>query len=259
MKLSYPLLTTLLILSWLQPHNSSASELTYLIIANQAEPFQINSSNYQANSGIISDVVAALANKKNLTITTHVMPFKRYVHEIEKNTYTNWISYGSPLWRLEKQHWAQNKRLSKQALFRAHHSLVQRHDDPTHYAEVEDLFGKTVILLKGFDYPGVMPFIKTGQIKKVDVKSHQSALKALTSKRGDVFIEMDSRIRYALKQHNIDRSSLKLSDVPLITPSLDIHLSFGDEVSQDTIDWIDDQIIIMKANAQLEAIINRYQ
>ncbi|MCL1144753.1 transporter substrate-binding domain-containing protein [Shewanella marinintestina] len=259
MKLSPALYSLMIMLFWVQPDTVSAEELSYLIIANQAEPFQINTSNHQASSGIISDVISLLATKKPFKIVPHVMPFKRYNHEIKAKTYTKWISYGSPAWRDNKQVLTQNKRLSKQALFSVNHTLVQLNSDRNTYSNAEDLFGKTVILLKGFSYPGLTTFIENDQIKKVEARSHQSALQALINKRGEVFIEMENRIRYAIKQHSIDQSRLKLTNATNITPSLDIHLSYGDNVSQDTINWIDDQIVIMKANAQLESIINRYQ
>lgn len=236
-----------------------AHHLTYLMIANQAEPFQINTADHQFKSGIISDVINQLASKKPFTFTTHVMPYKRYAHEIKKQTYKNWISYGSPLWRKNTGFRDQNDRLSKQALFRASHLLVQRNNDTQHYASIDDLLGKRVILLKGFDYPGLTPYIASGKINKVESNSHQSALNALKNSRGDVFIEMESRIRYAIKQHNIDHSAFKYTDIAHITPSLNIHLAYGDDVNQAMIDWIDDQIVIMKATGKLEAIITRYQ
>ncbi|MCL1140399.1 substrate-binding periplasmic protein [Shewanella pneumatophori] len=259
MKFINAVFTAAILLFGYSPFHSKACELTYLVIANQAEPFQINTSNHQSHSGIISDVVSLLAAKKPFSYTTHVMPFKRYVHEIKKQTYSNWISYGSPMWRTTADNRYQNKRLSKQPLFRASHLLVQRNSDPQHYQQVEDLFGKTVILLKGFDYPGLAPYIASGQIKKIGFKSHQSALNALNNQRGDLFVEMESRIRYAIKQHNIDPNTFKFTDIAHITPSLNIHLAFGNGVKQTTVDWIDDQIIIMKATGKLEAIINRYQ
>ncbi|MGS0680096.1 substrate-binding periplasmic protein [Shewanella sp. 125m-7] len=236
-----------------------ADELTYLVIANQAAPFQINTSTHKSQSGIISDVITLLAAKKPLSISTQVMPFKRYVHEIKQRTYPNWISYGSPLWRAKGKHWSQNKRLSAQPLFKVNHQLVQRSDDLRSYSKIEDLFGKTIILLRGFDYPGLDAYIENSQINKIDFKSHQSALHALMSRRGDVFIEMESRISYAIKQHNIEKDDYLFTDISAITPSLYIHLSYGDAVSSELIDWIDDQIIIMKATGQLEKIIRRYQ
>lgn len=234
-------------------------KLTYLVIANQAEPFQINTSSQQSHSGIISDIVSALAIKRPLTISTQVMPFKRYVHVIKSRTYPNWISYGSPSWQADNDNLTQNSRLSAQTLFEVQHLLVTRSDDVTQYQRIEDLFGKTVILLKGFDYPGLMPFIESGQIKKMDFRSHESALQALDSGRGDLFIEMERRIQYAIKQHKLKRNLFSFREIPNIVPPLPIHLSYGDSVDQELIDWIDDQVIILKATGQLEAIIHQYQ
>lgn len=240
-------------------HSVTAEKLTYLIIAEQAEPFQINSVTDHLQSGIITDIVKFIAQKKSLEIDHQIMPFKRYLYEIKQQTYPNWISYGSPTWRKVDDNVAQNKRLSKQILFSAEHimvSLKSQHDSPLN---VNDLVDKTAILLKGFDYPGLTPIIQQNAMNTLELNSHKSALLALKNGRGDLFIEMKSRVLYSIRQQQIDASTFNFTDIPDAIAPVDIHLSYGDAVPQELIDSIDLQILQMKADGEIARIISHYQ
>ncbi|MCL1050599.1 transporter substrate-binding domain-containing protein [Shewanella abyssi] len=239
--------------------SASAEKLTYLIIAAQAEPYQINRVTEQVQSGIISDIVNLLAQRKALEIDNQVMPFKRYLYEIKQHTYPNWISYGSPKWRAVDGERTQNKRLSKQALFSAEHIMLSLKESDSTGKKFTDLANKTVILLKGFDYPGLVPILEQNAMTTLEVNSHKSALLALKNGRGDLFIEMKSRVLYSIKQHQIDASTFAYTDIADAIAPVDIHLSYGDGVPQALIDWIDLQILSMKANGEIAQIINRYR
>lgn len=251
------LLFTTLITYALTVQTAVADKLNYLIIANQAEPFQIN--NHAAQTGVITDIIASLAQKKPLEISPQVMPFKRYLYEIEKQTYLNWISYGSPTWRSADGNWTQNKRLSNQSLFSAKHIMTTLKDNDQITGFNNALLGKTVILLKGFKYSGLEPMIEQYQMKVLESNSHKSALLALKNSRGDLFIEMKSRVLYSLKQQQIDPTLFKFTSISDTIAPIDIHFSYGDGVANELIEWIDMQILMMKANGEIDDILNRYQ
>ncbi|QQX78490.1 transporter substrate-binding domain-containing protein [Shewanella sp. KX20019] len=251
--LTFALLCSLLIPS------ATAEKLTYLIIAAQAEPYQINNEADQIQSGIITDIVAVISQKRKLEIDNQVMPFKRYLYEIKQQRYPNWISYGSPKWRAEDGERTQNKRLSKQALFSADHIMLSLKKSDSKTKKFTDLTNKTVILLNGFDYPGLVPILAQNEMATLEVNSHKSALLALKNGRGDIFIEMKSRVLYSIKQHQIDASIFAYADIGEAIAPVEIHLSYGDGVSQALVDWIDLQILQMKANGEIAQIIKRYQ
>ena len=237
----------------------SAEELHYLIIAKQAEPFQINHNADDTYSGVITDIITTLEQKKALEVSPQVMPFKRYLYEIKQQTYLNWISYGSPTWRSADGNWTQNKRLSNQSLFSAEHIMATLKDNDQITGFNNGLLGKTVILLKGFQYSGLEPLIEQYQMKVLKVNSHRSALLALKNSRGDLFIEIKSRVLYSVKQHQIDPSLFKFSNISDTIAPVDIHFSYGDGVANELIEWIDLQILMMKANGEITNILNRYK
>lgn len=236
-----------------------SDELTYLIIAEQAEPFQINDPVTLIQSGVVTDIVNTIVQRKPLIMKQQIMPFKRYLYEMQQQSYPNWISYGSPAWRVESIAYLQNKRLSKQPLFTVNHIAVSIMDEGKKTTAWPNLQHKTVILLKGFIYEGLDTLIEKHQLKVLEVNSHKSALLALQNHRGDLFIEMESRILYSLKQHQIDPANFQFTDINDTVPAVDIHLSFGDGVPQQLIDWIDLQILTMQANGEILDIINQYQ
>ena len=251
----------LLLIVLLLCHSVTAAteQLSYLIISEQAEPFQINNDKTKHQSGVISEIVDILAKQKPFVTVNQVMPFKRYLYEMKQQSYPNWISYGSPSWRAQEGKQLQNKRLSKHALFIANHVAVSLKQDKPNVSPWSQLQHKTVILLKGFKYPGLPSLIDKYQMNVLEVNSHKSALLALQGKRGDLFIEMKSRILYSLKEHQIDASTFEFTNINHVIAPVAIHLSYGESVAQSLIDWIDQHILIMKANGKIEAIIKQYQ
>ncbi len=248
---------TTLLVTLLFTQTLAAETLTYLIISEQAEPFQINPGEVKPQTGVVTEIVELLAKKKPFELVNQVMPFKRYLYEIERQTFPNWISYGSPAWRVKDGKALQNKRLSKQALFTADHIAVSLKEYST--IDWPQLQHKTLILLKGFKYPGLAPLIDQYQIKTLQVSSHKSALLALQSHRGDLFIEMKSRILYSLNKHQINPTAFVFTDINDTIAPVDIHLSYGDGVPQGLIDWNDEQILIMKAHGKINDILDKYQ
>ncbi|MEZ9823317.1 hypothetical protein AB4238_22290 [Shewanella sp. 10N.286.45.A1] len=252
---SLPFIT--LLVTTLLSQTVTAQTLAYLIISEQAEPFQVNAAEAGPQTGVVTDIVEFLANKKPFEIVNQVMPFKRYLYEMEKQTFPNWISYGSPTWRVKDGKYLQNKRLSKQVLFTANHIAVSlKADSAIVWPQLQH---KTLILLKGFKYPGLEPLIEQYQIKVLEVSSHKSALLALQSRRGDLFIEMKSRVLYSLNKHQINPTAFVFTDINDTIAPVDIHLSYGDGVPQGLIDWNDEQILIMKAHGIIDDILDKYQ
>ena len=262
LKIIWPLLLTLLILSLLSSNQARADELTYLVISNQAEPFQIVSQKVNqakpVHQGIISDIVYAALKESEVEITTLAYPFKRYIRMMDPQKTPRWISYGSPAWLTTHGEEAQNRRLSKNKLFDVSHVLVTKKDSAFTVNRVDDLFGKTIITLKGFTYPGLDRYIKAGLIFKVEVSSHESALKAVETGRGIGFVAMKSRALYTIRDTELNRNDFTLVDFVKVIAPYPIHLSFSDAVPAQLIEQVDLQVLKLKQSHRIDEIMRLY-
>jgi|GEM_PF-683336 len=262
LKIIWPLLLTLLILTLLPTNQTQADELTYLVISNQAEPFQIitHIANHTepVHQGIISDIVYASLKDSKIAITTLAYPFKRYILMMDPQKTPRWISYGSPAWQTIHGEEAHNKRLSKNTLFDVTHVLVTKKDSAFTINRVDDLFGKTIITLKGFTYPGLDEHINNGLIYKVEVNSHESALKAVETGRGIGFVTMKTRALYTIKDTELNRTDFTLVDFAKVIAPYPIHLSFSDAVPAQLIEQVDLQVLKLKQSHRIDVIIHSY-
>ncbi len=265
LKTIWPLLLTLfalLILSPLSSNQAQADELTYLVISNQAEPFQIVSQKVNhtepVHQGIISDIVYASLKESEVEVTTLAYPFKRYILMMDPQHTPRWISYGSPAWQTIHGEEAQNKRLSKNKLFDVSHVLVTKDDSAFTVNRVDDLFGKTIITLKGFSYPGLDRYIKAGLIFKVEVNSHENALKAVETGRGIGFVAMKTRALYTINSAGLNRNKFTLVDFAKVIAPYPIYLSFSDAVSPKLIEQVDQQVLKLKQSHRIDEIIHSY-
>jgi len=262
LKTSWPLLLTLLILSLVPSKQGCADKLTYLVISHQAEPFQIVNQkvdqNVPVHQGIISDIVYASLKESDVEVTTLTYPFKRFILMMAPQHTPRWISYGSPAWLTTHGEEAQNRRLSKNKLFDVSHVLVTKKDSAFTVNRIDDLFGKTIITLKGFTYPGVDRYIKAGLIFKVEVSSHESALKAVETGRGIGFVAMKSRALYTIRDTELNRNDFTLVDFAKVIAPYPIHLSFSDAVPAQLIEQVDLQVLKLKQSHRIDEIMRLY-
>ncbi|WP_028772962.1 substrate-binding periplasmic protein [Shewanella waksmanii] len=243
------------------PLSIAAKPLTYLVIAQQAEPFQIVHSQTDAieYSGIITDIVNHLAKHylKQQLRTEHA-PFLRYIRSMNEKQMQPWISYGSPVWAQHQAVAIQNTHLVATPLFTVHHQLLTRSADPFHYQRIDDLFGETVILLKGYSYPGLQQYIDSGQIKAFAVNSHQSALNALLNNRGKGFVSMGIRSHYTIERYGFNKRLFAFNDFSDTIKPNNIHISHNEKMPQRLINQLNHGIINMHQEHKIAEIISRY-
>ncbi|WP_299789024.1 transporter substrate-binding domain-containing protein [uncultured Shewanella sp.] len=251
-----------LTLTLLSGNQAGADELTYLVISDQAEPFQIVDHDVSQadpeHKGIISDIIYASLKESEVKLTTLAYPFKRYILMMAPKQTPRWISYGSPAWLTAHGEEAQNKRLSKNKLFDVSHVLVTKKDSAFTVNRVNDLFGKTIITLKGFTYPGLDRYIKAGLVFKVEVNSHESALKAVETGRGIGFVAMKCRALYTINNTELDRNDFTLVDFAKVIAPYPIHISFSDAVPEQLIEQVDQKILKLKQSHRIDEIIRAY-
>ena len=241
-------------LFWLVGIKGYAKTINYVVIDNQAKPFQIeeNSSNH---SGIITDIVNEIFKDSGYEVKFHTLPFNRMMKMLSTGKIKNWITYGSPSWG-----GVQAEHLSRLPVYHVEHKLVTNPSYSGEVDKVEDLFGKTLILLHGFDYPGLEPYLKAQTIKEIRVKNHDSAfrlLKRLSDKAG--FVEMSLRIEYNLKLTNRDPGMFLQKNFSTVISDYDIHLAMDPDMEFSFDSFVNDRLAVLTKDGTLKRIVDSYQ
>ncbi|WP_394203512.1 substrate-binding periplasmic protein [Shewanella waksmanii] len=245
----------------LAPTAVTAKPLTYLVIAQQAEPFQIVDAQHHAihYSGIITDIVYELAEHHlDISLATEHAPFLRYIRSMHDKDKQPWLSYGSPAWAKVSGVEIQNSNLIATPLFTVKHQLVSLAATELNYRTIDELFGKSVILLTGYSYPGLDQYIESGQINAVTVNSHQSALKALKNRRGIAFVSMGIRSHYTINRYHFNKQDFDFADFSDTIKPNTIHLSHSEDLPQALINKLNAAIISMHQDHKIAQIIAKY-
>lgn len=229
---------------------SNATEsMTYYIIEDSATPFQIVNKN-QRPSGIVSDILYAISS--DITkIQPTVLPFYRMIKEMNSKESRNWVSYGSKTWE-----GPQSTVLSRNSLLKIEHRILTLKKNQ--YRSIKDLFGKRVVLIRGFQYPGLNRYIKSGQIEAVSVRSHDSAIKAIEIGRAYAFPEMEIRLKYHMKKYKYDEELYSYHDFSKVISNYDINFCFSKDFPKERIRDLDKKVLKLKKNGKIEEIINSY-
>ncbi|ARC95167.1 amino acid ABC transporter (plasmid) [Vibrio coralliilyticus] len=231
----------------------SAESVDYYVIADQAKPFQIERQG-EAHSGIITDIVNAVFKGSEYQLNYQTYPFNRMISLLESNQEDNWITYGSPKWSK-----AQSENLSDEPVYMVKHRLLSSSKKPLNYRNVSELHGKVVVLLLGFDYPELQPYLAQGEVEEMRVKNYQSAFRVINRHPGDlVFVEMKSRITYHLEQLSLDKTQYEEHDFSNVIPDYPIHLAFSPNMDEALQAYINQRIKTLKEEGVIDAIVNKY-
>ena len=229
-----------------------AESINYYVIAKQAMPFQIISNNNQ-HTGMVSDIVSSVF-AENYTVNYHTYPFNRMISELESGGEKNWVTYGSPNWG-----GVQAANLSDIPIYTVSHSILTHAKSDLVFGDFKDVNDKVFILLNGFDYPSLQPFIDSGEINELRVKDYAAAFRILDRMPQDaIFVEMTSRIKYNLKLLSKDLKDYKLQDFSAMIPGYPIYLALDPNMDSHIQKFINQQLLLLSNSGTLTKIINRY-
>jgi len=224
------------------------NKITYFIADKSSSPFQISTKNSK-RVGIVTEVINSL-KKQNIHFSHNVLPFKRMIKYM-KNPKVKWITYGSAAWPGQ-----QSLSLSKTSIMTVKHSFLTLKSNQ--YDKINDLFGKSLVLIRGFDYPGLAAYIEQDKFDIIYVKDHEAAIKIVAMGRAVAFPEMNVRLNYHLKKMNLPRDTFNFHYIGNIIIDYDINLCFSENVPENLKGKIEDILIEMKNDGSLESIINTY-
>lgn len=253
-KNSIPPTLITLIISIIFSTSSWASDIPYFVIAKQARPFQIETNNQQ-HQGIITEIVEAVFEDNNYSISYNTFPYNRMMTQLASDNYPNWITYDSPNWG-----GLQGENLSSIPVYKVQHALLSSKKVPFTFKNIDMMKGKIAVLLDGFQYPGLQPYIDSGHLNELRVKDYRAAFKVVEKLAGEsFFVEMDTRIKYNLEQQNKDLKRYSIQYFGTIIPDYQIHLAYDPKMTPELQSYIDSRLMEMSQNGKLNKIVQKYQ
>ncbi|WP_372655119.1 substrate-binding periplasmic protein [Halobacteriovorax sp.] len=242
------ILLTLFLFSLSSSSNEKESA-TYYIIEDSAAPFQINNEKLKP-SGLVSDILYAIASE-DINIEPKVLPFNRMIQEMSSKDSGPWVSYGSKSWD-----GVQSEILSKNSIITIKHKLLTLKKNP--YNKIEDLFGKRIAFIRGFQYPGLNQYVKDKAISVVTVPNHESAIRAVEIGRVFGFPEMGVRLKYHMKKNKINEDLFLYNDISKVITDYDINFCFSKDFPKYEIEKLDREIEAMEKAGKIKSIIDSY-
>lgn len=225
-------------------HSYQKTEIIYYKSHNP--PFQFDNNEHK--TGFITNIVKLLPNV-GVTFKPKTLPFKLMVKEMSISK-EHWISYGSNLWV-----GAQSTSLSETTVWKVKHVFFTLKSNK--FDGIQSLFDQTLVLIDGFDYPGLDSYINKGIIKKViRVKTPELAILSVLKGDADVYPDMRVRIQYYLNKMEINRNEIILHDKANMIPEYDIKLCFSEHFPLSIKADIEIKLRNMKRLNEFEDIMN---
>ncbi len=232
---------------------SMADTVNYLVIQDQARPFQIEEQG-ENHRGVITEVVQEIFKDSPHQLKIHTFPIQRMLSSIRAKEIDNWLNYGTPSWGSP-----QRDNLSTTSVFTVNHVLLMKQETSFTVAQVEDLFGKSVVLLSVFAYPGLDDYLDQKKVQEVRVKDYGAAFRFLDKSLPSIgFVEMELRIRYNLQQESRNLSHYRLADLSFVIPNYDIFLSIDSTMPASLQRFINERLIQLKASGIVDQILKKY-
>ncbi|MBA6391554.1 hypothetical protein H4J38_12330 [Colwellia sp. BRX10-3] len=210
-------------------------------------PFQFNNNEHE--SGFITNIINSLENVR-VTFKPKSLSFKRMIKEMSTSE-EHWITYGSKSWV-----GAQSTFLSDIVVWEVNHVFFTLKSNQ--FEGIQSLFTQTLVLIEGFDYPGLDSYINKNLFKKViRVKTPELAILSVLEGDADVYPDMENRIQYHLKNMAVNKKGIILHDITNIIPVYEINLCFSKNFPLDIKADIEIKLRSMKRLNEFENIMNK--
>ncbi|WP_174874563.1 substrate-binding periplasmic protein [Vogesella oryzae] len=235
---------------------ATAATVKYMVL-EEVEPFQIVTRGNPMYGGLVTEVVSRIFRDSPHQLQAVVAPSPRLNAMRSKGRLGNWLSYGAKQWL--QPGW----QLSKEPVYTWHHVLLVPRQSEFQYHRVNDLFGHSLILMHGYDYPGLDGFLRSrhphGRIIDQRALSQEGALRMLRAGRGVGYIDTNLRVRYNLRQQGLSPAGFRFYDLSAVIPNIELHLMYSKLMPQAVKELIDRRLAEMRQSSELAAIAKRYQ
>ncbi|APJ03972.1 substrate-binding periplasmic protein [Silvanigrella aquatica] len=233
--------------------------INYIMPDETNKPFSIKNDKER---GIITEIVDKSFKELGYQINYISIPQIRLIYETEKyqqnksDAIRSFVMYSSPVWQSKDKPFYYSK-----PLFKMKYALVCSAKKFTHYNDISSLYGKSIVLIKGFQYPELNDYINNQKIHAVSVNSGLQALNMIHAKYRDeaCFIEFHTRVKFLIKEHNLNKNDYVFFDFSNVIKPVPIHLVLSDDFSKEDLEHLNKIINSSIKDKVYENIIKKYE
>lgn len=239
-----------------------AQEVVYFVNL-ASRPLQVYESKQKLmQSGIVTEIVKEVFKNSKYNLKPVILPTKMKDKKSFYGKYDLWVTYSSPDWEDARD--VEYKDFISVPLFPMRQVLVSPKEHNFNYHSVKDLYDKNVIIIEGYDYPGLDRYFKNNikssskYINTYRPKDNKSALKMLERKRGIGFVDGEFRAKYNMRRLglNVDNYNFFPLDDVMHVPMIHLIVSRGFTSKQKG--FIERRLREMKAAGIIDKILSKY-
>ena len=127
---------------------------------------------------------------------------------------------------------------------------------------LEALHGVHLLLVRGYDYPGLDAHLQTrhgGPIHDQRTQTPEAALKMLLLGRGDAIVEEQLRLRYVMREQGVLDEQMQQHDLSAIVPQQQICLLVDAAMAEPLKRELFERLARLARTGELARIVARYQ
>ncbi|MGP4845583.1 substrate-binding periplasmic protein [Marinobacter sp. 1Y8] len=232
------------------PHTSSgvpATRVLFNIAPGGYPPYTVINEDGSV-SGIMWDVMTAVANAHGLTIEARQIPSKRV---------DSFMLAGELDATMRAIEWTENPEqfAFTDGVVKAQDVIFSMREQPLALKSVDDLKGKMLLTHLGFHYPALAPYLKAGTIHSIDVPDVQTMFKRLAgAPRFDGLVSNRRAGEWIIQRNGWQKTFVR---EPLVLSETDYRLMFSPQW-QPMLGCFDTALREMKHEGLLDRILANY-
>jgi ABC-type amino acid transport substrate-binding protein len=238
---------------------SADTEVSYYVLAETVEPLMITKDGDPMAGGLFTDIVKHVFDESTYVVMPIVMPWQRMKDELKNGD--NWITYGfkegfEPGIPFE---------LSDLPIFPFNHVAATLTETYFAIQKPTDLYGRTVILVENFHYPGLDEHLTnpvagngSGDVRSIRAFTPKGSLSMLKHKRGDVVFDWLGRLIYNLPAAGLTLEDVRFQDASEIIPTKKMYFAYSSHWSDSFKEFINTRLHVLQENGTLEALLQHY-
>ncbi|MCJ2165765.1 MULTISPECIES: ABC transporter substrate-binding protein [unclassified Pseudodesulfovibrio] len=232
-------------------NSTPEKELDMFIAHADVSPYYMEVPEFQGR-GILLDVLKALVEPLNYTVTVNRLPDKRGWQMLENGELSVYASAREWVAQPDKFLWTDPFMLNEDV-------LLFRADSILEYTKPEDLYGKTVAGIKDFVYPALEPHFGPGMITRLDTTSPDVMLKLLSFGRADAVLVNHTEILWMFRNRPEIRPELFRLEKPPFDRAWFRFLFPKGHGWEPVVEQINHRLKVMKEDGSLKAILDQYR
>jgi hypothetical protein len=239
--------------------SGAQTPVSYFVLAQTVEPLMIVRDGDPMAGGLFTDILKEVFENSEYVIEPTVMPWQRMKEEFRNSD--NWVTYGF------REGFEDDIpfELASIPIFPFNHVAATLTDSNISVMKAEDLFGRTVILVENFHYPGLDNYLTnptdgtgSGQIQSVRAFDIKGTLQMLKHRRGDAVFDWGLRLIHNLPEANMKRDEIRFQDASGIIPTRDMYFAYSPNWPDSFKKFVHNRLKSLKADGTLDAILQKY-